>query len=315
MGALYSSRQHYEDQLAHAYEVKSASGKLLAASVVEEATLRAPRADSTAAGDARAKAAYIQSLTDTRRRAADDPQSLKLVAQAGAAQARLRRPDAPAGAALAARAPIAALERRQDERLSKADDAARDDSRKALASITAAGGLALAGAIALVALLLAGVRRPLESLVDASARLAGGDLTARVDDNTGPDELRQLGRSFNAMAVDLEEANERLEAERRRLAVTVRSLGDGLLIIDEEGLVASANPRALRLAPELKLGHPSRARRPRLPPRRRGARRRDPARARRAARWPSPPRGWRSTPTAASSGRCATRPSAPAWSG
>ena len=58
------------------------------------------------------------------------------------------------------------------------------------------------------------------------------------------------------MAVDLEDANERLEAERRRLAVTVRSLGDGLLIIDEEGLVSSANPRALRLAPELKVGHP-----------------------------------------------------------
>jgi signal transduction histidine kinase/DNA-binding response OmpR family regulator len=256
VGALYSSRQHYEDQLAHAYEVKSSGNKLLAASVVEEATLRAPRADRTAAGDARAKAAYVQTLQDTRRRAADDPQSLKLVEQAGAAQARLRRPNAPTGAALAARAPITALTRRQDERLAKADDAARDDSRQALASITAAGGLALAGAIALVALLLAGVRRPLESLVDASARLAGGDLTARVNDNTGPDELRQLGRSFNAMAVDLEDANERLEAERRRLAVTVRSLGDGLLIIDEEGLVSSANPRALRLAPELKVGHP-----------------------------------------------------------
>ncbi len=256
MGALYSSRQHYEDQLAHAYEVKSSAGKLLAASVVEEATLRAPSTDRTAAGDARAKAAYTQALTDTRRRAANDPQSMKLVTQAGVAQARLRRPNAPAGAALAARAPIAALTRRQDERLSKADDAARDDSRKALASITAAGGLALAGAIALVALLLAGVRRPLESLVDASARVAEGDLTARVDENTGPDELRQLGRSFNAMAVDLEQANERLEAERRRLAVTVRSLGDGLLIIDEEGLVSSANPRALRLAPELKVGHP-----------------------------------------------------------
>jgi signal transduction histidine kinase/DNA-binding response OmpR family regulator len=256
VGALYSSRQHYEDQLAHAFEVKASAGKLLAASVVEEATLRAPRADRTATSDARAKTAYLQSLADTRRRAADDPRSVALVKQAGAAQARLRRPSAPAGAALAARAPISALSRRQDARLAKADDSARDDSRQALASITAAGGLALAGAIALVALLLAGVRRPLESLVDASARLAGGDLTARVNDNTGPDELRQLGRSFNAMAVDLEDANERLEAERRRLAVTVRSLGDGLLIIDEEGLVSSANPRALRLAPDLRVGHP-----------------------------------------------------------
>ncbi|MCW3004878.1 MAG: hypothetical protein JWQ20_4176, partial [Conexibacter sp.] len=163
---------------------------------------------------------------------------------------------APSGAALTARAPIAELSRRQDQRLGAADHAARDDSRKALASITAAGGLALAGAIALVALLLAGVRRPLESLVDASGRLAGGDLSARVNENTGPDELRQLGRSFNAMATDLEQARERLDAERRRLAVTVRSLGDGLVIVDDEGLVASANPRALRLAPDLQVGHP-----------------------------------------------------------
>jgi len=256
VGALYSSRQHYEDQLAEAFEVKAAAGKLLAASVVEEATLRLPADQRTPAADARARRAYEQQLADTRRRAQGDPESVRLVAQAGAAQARLRRHDAPAGAALAARAPINALSRRQDARLDKADDSARDDSRQALAAITAAGGLALAGAIALVALLLAGVRRPLEALVDASAKLSEGDLSARVDENSGPDELRELGRSFNAMAIDLEEANERLDAERRRLAVTVRSLGDGLLIIDDEGLVSSANPRALRLVPEIRVGHP-----------------------------------------------------------
>ena len=72
VGALYSSRQHYEDQLAHAFEVKAAAGKLLAASVVEEATLRAAAADRSAREDARAEAAYGQSVADTRRRAADD---------------------------------------------------------------------------------------------------------------------------------------------------------------------------------------------------------------------------------------------------
>src|SRR3954462_15364147 len=55
VGALYSSRQHYEDQLARAFEVKAAAGKLLAASVVEEATLRAAGADRSSAEDARAK--------------------------------------------------------------------------------------------------------------------------------------------------------------------------------------------------------------------------------------------------------------------
>jgi signal transduction histidine kinase/DNA-binding response OmpR family regulator len=259
VGALYSSRQHYEDQLARAFEVKAASGRLLAASVVEEATLRARRSGQPRASVARARAAYSDTLTATRRRAADDPRSLALIAQAARAQAQLRRPGAPAGTALRARAPIAALANRQDDRLDAADHAARGDSRRALASITAAGGLALAGAIALVALLLAGVRRPLEDLVGASGRLAGGDLTARVDEERGPDELRELGRSFNAMADDLERANLELESERRRLDVMVRSLGDGLVLLDAEGLVVTANPRAMQLVPELRVGHPAEA--------------------------------------------------------
>src|SRR3954467_4041895 len=55
VAALYSSRQHYEDQVAPPFEVKSSAGKLLAASVVEEATLRAARADRNPRVDARAK--------------------------------------------------------------------------------------------------------------------------------------------------------------------------------------------------------------------------------------------------------------------
>src|SRR3954467_3439330 len=86
VGALYSSRQHYEDRLAHAFEVKAAAGKLLAASVVEEATLRAPRDQRDARAEARAKAAYAAALADTRRRAADDQESLRDVDAAGAAQ-------------------------------------------------------------------------------------------------------------------------------------------------------------------------------------------------------------------------------------
>ncbi|HWI72583.1 MAG TPA: hypothetical protein VNT55_11550, partial [Baekduia sp.] len=89
VGALYSSRQHYEDQLARAFEVKAAAGKLLAASVVEEATLRVPKAERSDTADARARRAYAQELAETRRRAADDQPSLRLVDQAGRAQARL----------------------------------------------------------------------------------------------------------------------------------------------------------------------------------------------------------------------------------
>jgi len=70
-----------------------------------------------------------------------------------------------------------------------------------------------------------------------------GQLGRRVDP-AGPRELRELGQAFNAMATDLADARERIEDERLRLAVTIESLGDGLLV-DESGSskIATVNPR------------------------------------------------------------------------
>ncbi len=56
------------------------------------------------------------------------------------------------------------------------------------------------------------------------------------------------------MAGDVQVATERVEAERRRLDQTVRSLGDALVIVGADGVVAAANPRAAELAPELSVG-------------------------------------------------------------
>jgi signal transduction histidine kinase/DNA-binding response OmpR family regulator len=70
----------------------------------------------------------------------------------------------------------------------------------------------------------------------------------------GPGELQALARSFNVMAGDLETAAARLDAERRRLEVTIRSLGDALVISRTDGTVVSVNPRAGTLVPELRPG-------------------------------------------------------------
>jgi signal transduction histidine kinase len=79
--------------------------------------------------------------------------------------------------------------------------------------------LAVAGVSALVALgaaLALGRRilRPLASLRAASARLAGGDLSARAPEK-GPRELHELSASFNEMAAGLEQ----LFDARRELVV------------------------------------------------------------------------------------------------
>jgi signal transduction histidine kinase len=83
--------------------------------------------------------------------------------------------------------------------------------------LVAAGLLAgLLGALLLFAGLIATMRRPLEALVSAAGRLAGGDRSTRVEIG-GPAETAALGTAFNEMAAELElEASERDRLDRMK---------------------------------------------------------------------------------------------------
>jgi signal transduction histidine kinase/DNA-binding NarL/FixJ family response regulator len=253
VASLYSTRQHYEDRVAADYALEADAAKLLAAGVVEEATLRTAQGPGAAAQRRRARLAYDQTAAQARAQAAGDPASERLVAAAVAEQAALRRAGAPLGAALAARSPVAALAARQAVRRAQARASARSDSRRALFAVLGGAALALISVLALVATLLARVRRPLEEIVTAAERLSGGDLQARVASD-GPAELRTLADAFNAMATALSQALEALETDRQRLAVIIESIGDGLLVLDADGRVVTANPSARRLVADLKEG-------------------------------------------------------------
>jgi signal transduction histidine kinase/DNA-binding response OmpR family regulator/HAMP domain-containing protein len=265
VAGLYTARQRYEDRLANAYALDAAAGRLLAAGVVEEATRRLAFGRAGASQRRRARRAFEDTAAQARRLAAGDPPSLRLIDAAVTAQATVRHRRATRGQALAARVPVAELSARQATRRARARATARDDSRRALVAVVAAGALALAAALAFVAALLARVRRPLDELVRASQRLAAGRLEARVRPG-GPDELRALGGAFNAMADDLAGALHRVEAERERLRTTIESLGDALLVADADGVVVAANPRATELVPELSVGARIGEARPGLPP-------------------------------------------------
>ena len=66
--------------------------------------------------------------------------------------------------------------------------------------------LAVLTAVALVGYILArGVTRPLRKLEHATNQLAQGDLSARVDDDDGPQELRRVATTFNRMASQLDD--------------------------------------------------------------------------------------------------------------
>jgi signal transduction histidine kinase len=110
----------------------------------------------------------------------------------------------------AARAAVANQANRRNELRDQISGDTRDT-----ALLVAAGLIAgLTGALLLFSGLIASMRRPLEELVDAAGRLAGGDRSARVEVG-GLSETATLGAAFNEMAGQLEiEASQRDQLDR-----------------------------------------------------------------------------------------------------
>ncbi len=103
---------------------------------------------------------------------------------------------------------------KQTQKRQELQDRISDDTRDT-ALLVAAGLIAgLTGALLLFSGLISSMRRPLEELVDAAGRLAGGDLKTRVEVG-GLSETAALGKAFNEMAEQLEhEASQREVLDR-----------------------------------------------------------------------------------------------------
>lgn len=275
VAGIFDARQDYEDKLADSYDLEVSAGRLLTAGVLETAALQR-QGPSAARARQLAHAAFEQEARTAQELAASDPQSAALVKRRIAAQQRARRavrsgrragngPDPLGSALLTARELSRDLSARQQKRRAEARDEAHDDTRRSVLTAVAAGALALIGAMALIALLVAAMRRPLDELVGATGKLAEGELDSRVQPS-GPRELRELATSFNTMAGELDSAQRRLAEERQRLAVTIESLGDALVVCSANGRVTSVNPRAAELVPELVPGADSHGGESPLPP-------------------------------------------------
>jgi signal transduction histidine kinase len=261
VAGLYGARTDYEDTLSESYALEAAADDLEAAGTAEQAAAAAA-AGRARTPLARARVAFARAAGRARALAEADPPSLELVSERQALQGRLRDArsrQGPAGRRLQrrlvaeARRVTGALGERQVERRDAARDEAGDETRAAAITIAGAGFLILLAAFLLVRDFARGVRRPLDELVAATSRVAAGQLGERVPAG-GPRELRELTSAFNVMTADLRDARERIEYERRKLAVTIESLGDGLVVCDAAGTVTTFNPRAARLVPGLRVG-------------------------------------------------------------
>jgi signal transduction histidine kinase/DNA-binding response OmpR family regulator/HAMP domain-containing protein len=263
IASLYRARQHYEDTLASSAALSVASANLVTASIAEDEVLRDDRGPAGAGARHQAAAAYDAAAARAQSLAHDDPTSQQLLSQQ-IAQEQLSRRLAGSGnlqGAIGASGPLVrarglatALQARQQTRQDAARSTARSDSRRAILIVGIAGLLAVAAAMILISALIAAVRRPLDDLVRATAQLAAGNLQERVS-LSGPRELRELGDAFNAMSEDLAVAQRRIEDQRRRLAVTIESLGDALIVTEPgSSRVAATNPKVAELVPEISVG-------------------------------------------------------------
>jgi PAS domain S-box-containing protein len=272
VGRLFQLRQDFEDATTQSFQLEIAGEHQRQAFLLEQTAVR-----DAAAGLPRSEARYRDAVrtantatADAATLAAGDATAERLLRRRVAAERRWR--SAIAEPILGGRAPpprrqtrlaqrvidtgdaLIAQESAQRERLR---DNVAEDTRET--AILVAVGL-VSGLIAAVLLfsgLISSMRRPLERLVDAAGKLAGGDLRARVAVG-GPTETATLGTAFNEMADELQFAYRRVEESRRRLEITLESLSDGVITIDDEGVVTDANPAARRLLPAAAVGTPIR---------------------------------------------------------
>ena len=98
------------------------------------------------------------------------------------------------------------------------------------------------------------ISAPVSRLVQAADRVAGGDLSARVNTEEDPDEIAVLSNAFNRMTGDLQAQQEALKAasveavDRSRFIETVLSgVSAGVIGLDERGRVSVVNSQAITL--------------------------------------------------------------------
>jgi len=108
------------------------------------------------------------------------------------------------------------------------------------------------GAVTAVAFLLAffltrSVTRPLREVIDASARVSGGDLDVAVSTRRSG-EFRDLARSFNAMTGRLRDMFGEIRLQSEEIGSILASIREGLCVLDGDARIVLANAAFRRIA-------------------------------------------------------------------
>jgi two-component system phosphate regulon sensor histidine kinase PhoR len=115
--------------------------------------------------------------------------------------------------------------------------------RGAQRDVLASGLLALVGALALAFLFSRSISQPVVELRDVARAIAAGDL-ARRPALSAPGEVGDLATALHRMAEQLATRLDALEADDQLMTAVLESLEEGVLAVDERGMVIRINQRA-----------------------------------------------------------------------
>ncbi|HKR87096.1 MAG TPA: PAS domain-containing sensor histidine kinase [Phenylobacterium sp.] len=111
--------------------------------------------------------------------------------------------------------------------------------------------LVVLGAVWLGMAAASAISAPVARLVQAAGRVAGGDLSARVDAEADPEEIAVLSRAFNSMTHDLQvqqqalrQAREDAESDRQFIETVLAGVSAGVIGLDRKRRISAANSQA-----------------------------------------------------------------------
>lgn len=101
--------------------------------------------------------------------------------------------------------------------------------------------IAVLGTIVVVAVLIhRWIIDRLKRLLVSTKRISQGDLEQEVSLD-GSDEITELEKSFNVMTVNLRDSVKKISENRSYLENVINSIGDGILVVDREYRIVTAN--------------------------------------------------------------------------
>ncbi len=150
---------------------------------------------------------------------------------------------------LSVRDACAELRQINEATMVKASNNARAVAQRAVWSMLAVGLTAVGLGLAFSLMLAGFLTRPLSHVMAAVQSIAAGDYEVAVPDRSS-DELGLLAGEFNDMAAKLRHYRdmnvESLLAEKTKGEAIIRSIEDGIILVDDEFSIAGINPAAAK---------------------------------------------------------------------